>query len=269
MTRGSSADLLGRALGDLLAVVEDRDPVADPHHQLHVVLDQQDREAEVPAQPRDQRDDLRRLLAGSCRPPARRAAGASGRCASARAISSRRWSPYGRFLAASLPLPAQPDELEQLLGPLLGGLLLAAPGGVLNSASGRLARSCVCIPTSMFSSAVMFWNSRMFWNVRPTPAATMSLGRALRKIPNRSQLLLVPDRPDDREQERCHEEHQSANPASASRRPADDVERAEDGREPARRRPPAAPTRATRTRSARAGRSSVAPGSRPRPTSGR
>ena len=25
----------------------------------------------------------------------------------------------------------------------------------------------------------------MFWNVRPSPATTMSLGRALRKIPNR------------------------------------------------------------------------------------
>ena len=43
----------------------------------------------------------------------------------------------------------------------------------------------MCIPTRTFSSAVMFWNSRMFWNVRPSPAATMSLGRALRKMPNR------------------------------------------------------------------------------------
>ena len=28
----------------------------------------------------------------------------------------------------------------------------------------------------------MFWKSRMFWKVRPMPAATMSFGRALRKI---------------------------------------------------------------------------------------
>ena len=44
---GIGADLGGRALGDLLAVVEDRDPVADAHDDPHVVLDEQDREAEV------------------------------------------------------------------------------------------------------------------------------------------------------------------------------------------------------------------------------
>ena len=43
----------------------------------------------------------------------------------------------------------------------------------------------MCIPTRMFSIAVMFWNRRMFWKVRPRPASTMSLGRALRKIPIR------------------------------------------------------------------------------------
>ena len=43
----------------------------------------------------------------------------------------------------------------------------------------------LCMPTSTFSTAVMFANSRMFWNVRPTPSATMSFGRALRKIPAR------------------------------------------------------------------------------------
>jgi hypothetical protein len=31
-------------------VVEDGDPVADAHHDLHVVLDQQDRQAEVRAE---------------------------------------------------------------------------------------------------------------------------------------------------------------------------------------------------------------------------
>ena len=29
--------------------------------------------------------------------------------------------------------------------------------------------SRTCMPTSTFSSAVMFWNSRMFWKVRPMP----------------------------------------------------------------------------------------------------
>ena len=56
-----------------------------------------------------------------------------------------------------------------------------------------------CIPTSTFSSAVMFWNSRMFWNVRPMPAATTSFGRALRRIPSRARKAGVPGRPDGRD----------------------------------------------------------------------
>jgi hypothetical protein len=31
----------------------------------------------------------------------------------------------------------------------------------------------------------MFWKRRMFWNVRPSPATTMSFGRALLNTPNR------------------------------------------------------------------------------------
>ena len=33
-----------------------------------------------------------------------------------------------------------------------------------------------CIPTSTFSSAVMFWNRRMFWNVRPIPRCVKACG---------------------------------------------------------------------------------------------
>ena len=33
-----------------------------------------------------------------------------------------------------------------------------------------------CMPTSTFSSAVMFWNRRMFWNVRPTPRSVIACG---------------------------------------------------------------------------------------------
>ena len=43
MTLRVRADLLRRPLGDLLAVVEHRDPVADAHDHAHVVLDEQDR----------------------------------------------------------------------------------------------------------------------------------------------------------------------------------------------------------------------------------
>ena len=78
MTRGSRRTSSGRPLGDLLAVVEDGDPVADAHDELHVVLDEQDREPEVAAEPRDERRQVGRLPAGSCPRRARRAAAASG-----------------------------------------------------------------------------------------------------------------------------------------------------------------------------------------------
>ncbi len=42
---GVAADFVRRAFGDLLAVVEDHDPLAQLHHDLHLVLDQQDRDA--------------------------------------------------------------------------------------------------------------------------------------------------------------------------------------------------------------------------------
>src|SRR5690349_11193444 len=41
------ADLRGRTLGDLLAELQHHDPVAHPHDQAHVVLDEQDRHALV------------------------------------------------------------------------------------------------------------------------------------------------------------------------------------------------------------------------------
>ena len=53
-----------------------------------------------------------------------------------------------------------------------------------------LAFSWRCMPTRMFSSAVMFWNRRMFWKVRPIPAATTSLGRALRRMPSRARRVV-------------------------------------------------------------------------------
>ncbi len=60
--------------------------------------------------------------------------------------------------------------------------------GELNIASAALAASLLCIPTRTFSRAVMFWKRRMFWNVRPIPAFTMSLGRALRNVPPRRRM---------------------------------------------------------------------------------
>src|SRR4029078_5252697 len=43
-------DLTGRSLVDLAAEIQHDDAVGDPHHELHVVLDEQDRETELIAQ---------------------------------------------------------------------------------------------------------------------------------------------------------------------------------------------------------------------------
>ena len=65
----------------------------------------------------------------------------------------------------------------------------------------------------------MFANSRMFWNVRPIPKRTISLGRALRKIPARVQQVHVPRRPDDRDDERADQEPDRRRAPAARRRP--------------------------------------------------
>ena len=55
-------DRLERALGDLDAVVERDDPVGDSLDDVHVVLDHENRERQLVAQPSDQLGDLVRLL---------------------------------------------------------------------------------------------------------------------------------------------------------------------------------------------------------------
>ena len=55
MTFGSLRTSLGRAVGDLGAVVEHHDVVGDLHHHRHVVLDQQDRGAVLVADRAQQR----------------------------------------------------------------------------------------------------------------------------------------------------------------------------------------------------------------------
>ena len=54
MTRAVGPDLGRRPFGDLLAVVEDRDPVADAHDHAHVVLDEQDRQAQLVPDPAEE-----------------------------------------------------------------------------------------------------------------------------------------------------------------------------------------------------------------------
>ena len=92
MTRGLLPHLLRRALGDLLAVVEHGDLLRDAHDDLHVVLDEQDRE------PRSSRSWRMKSVScadsGGFMPAVGSSSSSSfGSEASARAISTRRWSP--------------------------------------------------------------------------------------------------------------------------------------------------------------------------------
>ena len=109
----------------------------------------------------------------------------------------------------------------------------------------------------------------MFWNVRPTPASTMSLGRALRKIPNRSSCFwyqtgrMIASRSD------ATSSISATKPASAEQAAVEMTPSApQDRREAADDERRQRPTRATRTRSARAGRSSAGPGTSTSPAVG-
>ena len=63
MTFGLARTSAGVSLGDDLAVVEDGDPVADAHDHPHVVLDEQDRQAELAPEAPDEVGHLARLAA--------------------------------------------------------------------------------------------------------------------------------------------------------------------------------------------------------------
>src|SRR5690349_12160956 len=60
--RRVALNLRGRALGDLAPEVEDVHAVGDAHHEVHVVLDQQDRQLERRADPPDQAGELPDLV---------------------------------------------------------------------------------------------------------------------------------------------------------------------------------------------------------------
>ena len=92
-----------------------------------------------------------------------------GSVASARATSSFRWSPYGRFLAASCALRRRPTSWRSSSARARAAASSRFTNGVRMIELKRFACMRECMPTSTFSSAVMFWNRRMFWKVRPMP----------------------------------------------------------------------------------------------------
>ena len=78
-----------------------------------------------------------------------------GLVASARATSSRRWSPYGRFRASSSSRPRRLEKREQLAGALAGLASSRRIPGVRTIERMMPPFNRQCMPTSTFSSAVM------------------------------------------------------------------------------------------------------------------
>ena len=152
-----------------LAEVQHRHRLAEAHHQLHVVLDQQHGQAELAAAP-GSAPRASAFSSGSCRRPARPAAAASGAVARARAISSRRWSPYGRIRPGRRRRSAEAHALQQRPAssriPLLAGEARRAEHGAdrPRAAARRASPPARCPAPSSRA------NSRMFWKVRAMPS---------------------------------------------------------------------------------------------------
>ena len=93
MTFGIAADLVRRALGDPLAVIEDGDPVADAHDDAHVVLDEQDRQARARCGGWLMSRVMSAVSCGFMPAVGSSSSSSTGSLPRARAISRRRWSP--------------------------------------------------------------------------------------------------------------------------------------------------------------------------------
>src|SRR5829696_3530055 len=88
--------------------------------------------------------------------------------ARARAISNRRWSPYGRFLANVSRL-LRPTNLSRLTALSRASSSSRRTLGVLRMEPTMPPLRRVCMPVSTLSRALIVPKSRMFWNVRPIP----------------------------------------------------------------------------------------------------
>ena len=173
MTFGSACTCGRRALGDLLAEVEHRDRVAHAHDDVHVVLDQDHRDA-VLADLADEADQLLDVGRGQ----------AGGGLVEQQQLRVEREGArdleqallavgqVARFLGRER---AEADELEQAERARLGARRARAGSAAASARrSTRLLRKVWCRPTRTFCSAVISPNSCTFWNVRAMPESAMS-----------------------------------------------------------------------------------------------
>src|SRR3954451_8759104 len=97
-----------------------------------------------------------------------------GSVASARAISRRRWSPYGRLRASSSARRDRPMNSSSSRARSYPCCSSRRCRGSRNSALPIPVLWLASAPTRMFSRAVMLPNSRMFWNVRAMPSLVIA-----------------------------------------------------------------------------------------------
>ena len=175
------------ALGDLLAVVERDDAIGDALHDVHVVLDEEDRQPALVAQAPDQLGDLVRLVGVHPR---------------RRLVEQQQPRPRGQRAGDLEPAPvrvgedvgglvpavahqALAEERQHVLGERVD-LALLAPGA--RHAQDRLPRHRLRRPyvaALTFSLTVMLRKSRRDWNVRAMPSCVILCGRAARRCSGR------------------------------------------------------------------------------------
>ena len=178
MTSRVRAHRRGLALGDLLAVVEDRDVLGDAHDHLHVVLDEQDRQLALVAQPAHELGEPLGLLRVH----------AGGRLVEQQQLRVRR-ERAGDLHAALVAVGEVDRELVVARGlsptyssisrGLLADLaLLAARARRADDRADQARASCASAGRpSRSPAALIVANRRMFWNVRAMPSAVILSGR--------------------------------------------------------------------------------------------
>ena len=213
---GVSADLVRGALGDLLAVVEHRDPVADAHDHPHVVLDEQDRDAQLPADAGDEVGHLagldrvhagRRLveqqearLAGERAGDLQAALVAVGQVARHLALVARR---ARRSPASSVPAPSGPGFLAAVAREPQGGI------------ERRGGQAAVHARPSRSRAAVMLREQADVLERPADPERDHLVGARAAEDAGPAEHAHVPRRPDERDQQR-HDDQPDARASTSS-----------------------------------------------------